>query len=227
MVWRLLFEPDLLNPRSPVLRRKRSAYDIEDLPGLWRVHWQFGKTTLLSTFYTRIDQACLLWGIISAIIFISAQFVPIDWQTQAVIWSGLTLLGIVAMVELARYWRDVEPLSQVIDAWVGLMLIGLALTDLSICLSWGWLMAQLCALWLGLDALGYFYTGVKMRSRAFAVVGLFHLLGIVILPYAGGWQFLTTGLLTGISALLLAELQWDAGDVCQHVKAMQGEPTDL
>jgi hypothetical protein len=227
MVWRLLFEPDGLNPRSPVLRRKRSAYDIEDLPGLWRVHWQFGKTTLLSTFYTRIDQACLLWGIISAIIFISAQFAPIDWQTQAIIWSGLTLLGTLAMVELARYWRDVEPLSQVIDAWVGLMLIGLALTDLSICFSWGWLMAQLCTLWLGLDALGYFYTGVKMRSRAFAVVGLFHLFGIVILPYLGGWQFLTTGLLMGISALLLAELQWDAGDVCQHVKAMQGEPTDL
>lgn len=225
MVWRVFFEPDLFNPNLPVLRRKRSAYDIEDLPGLWRVHWQLGSKTLLSTFYTRIDQACLLWGFISAFIFISAQFLPIDWQTQALMWSGLTMIGTAAMVELARYWRKVEPLSQVIDAWVWLMLIGLALTDLSIGFSWGWLMAQLCPLWLGLNAVGYFYTGAKMRSRAFAVVGLVHLLGIAILPYVGIWQFLTTGLLTGISALLLAELQWDSGDVCAHLNAANTEGT--
>ena len=41
------------------------------------------------------------------------------------------------------------------------------------------------------------------------MTGLIHLLGILVLPYVGAWQFLTTGGVMSFSLWLLAELQWD------------------
>lgn len=169
---------------------------------------------MLSTFYTRIDQACHLWGLISITIFATAQFSPLNWSFQALLWTALSLVGTAGMVKLAQYCAGVEPLNQVITAWTILMVTGVAITNLSICLGWGWLMTQLCPLWLGLNALGYLYTGLKMRSRAFFLISLIHGLGIAILPLVGVWQFLTTGLVLGLSVSLLAELQWDSSGVC-------------
>lgn len=214
------FENEFFNQDIPLLRRKQSAFEIEDLPGLWRVHWQLGDTTVLSTFYTRIDQACLVWGVISGVIFITAQFALIDWRIQALLWTGLTLAGTLTMIKLSQFWVTVEPLNQVITAWVVLMLSGLILTDLSVFLGWGSFLANLCPLWLGLNALGYFYTGLKMQSRAFFLVCLLHLLGIAVLPYLGIWQFLATGILMGLSSILLAELQWDSGAACANHHSM-------
>lgn len=220
MVQALLFNRNnFFSDDLPLLRRKRSAYEIEDLPGLWRIHWQLGDTVIISTFYTRIDQACFLWGIISAIIFFTAQFALIDWSTQAILWSVLTLAGMVVMVERSHVWRTVEPISQVVSAWAWLMTLGIVITDLSIFLGWGQILASLCAIWLVLNALGYFYSSWKMRSRAFGLMGLMHLAGIVVLPYVGVWQFVVTGILIGFSALLLAELQWDSHDICAHLLA--------
>jgi hypothetical protein len=48
-----------------------------------------------------------------------------------------------------------------------------------------------------------------MRSRAFILAGLLHLLGITILPYVGSLQFLATGIVMAVSLLLFAEVQWD------------------
>ncbi|MBE9013920.1 hypothetical protein IQ250_27400 [Pseudanabaenaceae cyanobacterium LEGE 13415] len=227
MTWKIYIEPDWFNLRSPLLKRKRSAFDIEDLPGIWRIHWQFGDTTLLSTFYTRIDQACLVWGVISTLIFSVAQFTVIDWQSQAILWTALTLIGTIVMVQLSHHWRTIKPLSDVIDAWVGLMLFGVGLTDLGVFLGWGFILVNLCQLWLILDGVGYLYTGVKMRSRAFAFIGLLNLAGLAILPYVSEWQFLATGLITGISTLLMAELQWDSGDVCAHLQGTQAEESSF
>ncbi|MBW4441938.1 MAG: hypothetical protein KME10_12015 [Plectolyngbya sp. WJT66-NPBG17] len=227
MAWKILLEPDLFSFTSPFLRRKRSAFEVEDLPGLWRVHWQLGDKTVLSTFYTRIDQACLLWGIISTLIFSIAQFCLLDWRFQAVLWTGLTLVGTIAMLRLSRPWRTIKPLSDVIDGWVFLMLFGVALTDFSIFLGWGQMLLYLCPLWLAIDGIGYVYTGVKMRSRAFAFIGLLNFAGIAILPYFDAWQFLTTGLITGISTLLMAELQWDSGDVCAHLAELQSRESEI
>lgn len=216
------FKNQFFNQDAPFLRRKQSAFDIEDLPGLWRVHWQLGDTTVLSTFYTRIDQACLAWGVISGVIFITAQFVLIDWRVQALLWTGLTLLGTLVMLRLSQFWVTVKPLNRVITAWVVLMLSGLILTDLSVFLNWGSLLASLCPLWIGLNALGYLYTGLEMRSRAFFLVCLIHLLGVTVLPWVGVWQFLVTGILIGLSSILLAELQWDSGCACANHRAMSG-----
>jgi hypothetical protein len=225
MLQTIRFKNDFFDLDTPFIRRKHSAFEIEDLPGLWRVHWQLGDITVLSTFYTQIDQACLLWGVISGVIFITAQFSAIDWETQAILWSGLTLVGTAIMVKLARRWTTIAPLNQIIAAWVILMLGGLILTDLSVFLGWGQVLAQLCPLWLGLNALGYLYTGLKMRSRAFFLVALIHLFGIAALPYISVWQFLTTGVLTGLSSLLLAELQWDSSGVCANHRLVDRSET--
>ncbi len=63
------------------------------------------------------------------------------------------------------------------------MLLGLLLTDLGIFLGWGKVLANLCPLWLGMSGVGYFLTGLAVRSRTLLTASLFHLLGILILPY--------------------------------------------
>lgn len=194
---------------GPLLRCKQEALDFQDRQGLLRIHLQLGKITLFSAFYSRIDQTCIIWGLITAAIFITAQFLPLSWTLQAIIWSVLTLVGTVGMVVLTHFWVKVERLVWVLYSWVALMMGGVILTDLSIFLGWGAVLMRLCPLWLGLSAIGYFCTALGMRSRTFLLMGLSHLLGIGILPYVGGWQFLTTGIVMGLSLLLLAEFQWD------------------
>ena len=44
---------------------------------------------------------------------------------------------------------------------------------------------------------------------ALLAASFFHLLGIAILPYTGGWSFLFTGAVMVFSLLVLAEWQWD------------------
>jgi hypothetical protein len=48
-----------------------------------------------------------------------------------------------------------------------------------------------------------------MRSRAFLLASLIHLVGIAILPYVGSWQFLATGTVMGVSLLAFSGVQWD------------------
>ncbi|HEY9901069.1 MAG TPA: hypothetical protein V6D43_01350 [Candidatus Sericytochromatia bacterium] len=202
------------NPNVPLLCQKPGALDFPDVPGLWRFHWQIGNFTLFSRFYTRLDQACIVWGLISTVIFAIAQFFPISWLTQAIWWSVLSVIGTVAMIALTPSWLRVEGLGWILDSWIFLMLLGVVITDLGIFLNWGTVLMYLCPLWLGLVAIGYVCTGVGMRSRALILMGLVHLLSIGILPYVGSWQFLTTGIIMGGSVLLLAEFQWDSFGTC-------------
>jgi len=202
------------NPNAPLLCLKPNVLALPDSPGLWRCHWQVGNITLVSTFYTPLDQVCLFWGVISIGIFVTAQFVPISWTTQAVWWSILSLIGTRGMVVLTPSWLREEGLGWVLNSWVILMLLGVALTDLSIFLGWGQILMSLCPLWLGLVALGYLGTGLGMRSRTLIITGLVHLLGIGILPYVGAMQFLATGIIMGGSSVLLAVFQWDSFGTC-------------
>lgn len=197
------------NSTVPPLRRKQKNLDFQDLQGLWRIHLQIGNTTLYSTFYTRIDQACIFWGLISAAIFFTAHFFPLSWNIQAALWSALTLIGTAVMVVWTRFWVKVERVSWVLYCWVILMLVGLVLTDLGIFLGWGNVLMRLCPLWLGLSAFGYFLTGLGVRSRAILLAGIVHLLCIFLLPYFCGWEFLIAGSVMVISLLILAEFQWD------------------
>ncbi len=202
------------NPDVPMLCRKQGVFDIPELPGLWRCHWQIGNFIVLSTFYTRLDQACIFWGAISLVIFGTAQFFPISWITQAIWWSILSLIGIFGMMLLTPPWLKDEGLGWILHSWIILMLLGLAITDLSIFCSWGNVLTYLCHLWLGLVALGYLFTGLGMRSRTLMIISVIHLLGIALLPYVASWQFLTTGMIMGASVLVLAEFQWDSFGTC-------------
>ena len=199
----------LFNSAEPIIRRKQHALDFQDRQGLLQLKLEISNKTLFNNIYTRIDRAFVVWGLITAVIFFTAQFAPIDWITQAVFWSVLTGVGTVSMAILTYFWVKVERLRWVLYAWIILMLGGVVVTNLGILQGWGQVLMHLCHIWLGLSALGYFCTGIGLRSRAFMMSGMFHILGIFILPYCIGWQFLATGLIMTANLLVLAETQWD------------------
>lgn len=200
---------NLFYSAEPIFRRKQEALDFQDLQGLLRLQLRLKNTTLVSLAYTRIDQVFVLWGLISAGIFITAQFAPISWITQAIWWTILTIVATGVMSALSYFWVKVERLRWVLYTWVVLMVAGVTLTDLGIFLGWGMVLMNLCNLWLGLCAIGYFCTGFGMRSRAFFLSGILQLLGIAILPYFISWQFLATGIIMAANLLIFAETQWD------------------
>jgi hypothetical protein len=199
----------LFNLNEPVFRCKQEILDIQDLRGLWRINFKILNYTIFSGIYTQIDQVFIIWGLIAAAIFMTAQFLPISWMIQAIFWSVLTLIGTIFMVTMTWFWATVERLIWVIYCWAFLMLVGLLVTDLSIVLGWGNVLLNLCPMWLGLSAVGYFCTGLGLRSRSFCLTGIVHMLAIAVLPHVGVWQFLTTGAVMAISLMFLAEVQWD------------------
>ena len=197
------------NYSQPPLCRKQPTRAIHELEGLWYVNWQIGKIQLYSTFYTRVDQACILWSLLLLPIFATAQFLPISWSLQATLWSILSGVGTIAMVSWTSYWVRVRQVRWVLFCWVFLMLSGVILTNLSIYLGWANILLNLCPLWLGISTLGYICTGLGVRSRTLIFTGILHLLLIFILPYLAPWQFLITGAFMALCLLLLAEFQWD------------------
>ena len=199
----------LFNSAEPIIRRKQHALDFQDRQGLLQLKLEISNRTLFNSLYTRIDQVFVVWGIITAVIFFTAQFAPINWVTQAAVWSMLTGIGTVGMTILTYFWVKVERLQWILYSWIVLMLGGVAITDMGILLGWGQVLMHLCDIWLGLSAIGYFCTGFGLRSRAFILAGLFHILGIAILPFCMGWQFLATGLVMTANLLMFAETQWD------------------
>lgn len=197
------------NPTQPIFRRKQQVSTAPDLEGIARVQIKIKQKTLLSLFYTRIDRVFAIWALLSACIFFTAQFSPIDWVAQATLWSILSIVGSLMMAALTAVWVRGEQLRWLLYSWAALMLGGTIATDLAIAFSWGWVLMNLCSFWLGLIALGYALTALGMRSRAFVLACIIHLLGIVLLPWVGGFQFLTTGLILAVTLLLFAEMQWD------------------
>jgi hypothetical protein len=196
------------NQTQPFLREKQAELDVQDLLGLWQVEYQLGHLRI-SAFYTRVDQAFLVWGAIVALIFGTAQFLPWDWHAQAIGWSTLTLIGIICTLGLTQFWAKIENLCWVVYLWAILMLIGLVLTDYSIFQGWGHILIRLCPLWLGLCGLGYLGTSVGLKSRALSLAGVLHLMMALIIPHFSPWQFLMTGLVMGSSLIFLASCQWD------------------
>ncbi|MBD2168032.1 hypothetical protein H6G04_26970 [Calothrix membranacea FACHB-236] len=197
------------NYSQPLLVRKLPIIEIQTQTGIRYINWQIGRIKLHSTFYTCVDQACIFWSLLLLTIFVNAQFLPISWSLQATLWSILSCIGTVAMVSWATYWVKERQVRWVLYSWVMLMLFGVVLTDLSIYLGWGKILSNLCALWLGLSAIGYICTGLGVRSRALIFTGILHLLLIFLLPYIVPWQFLITGAFMAFCLLMLAEFQWD------------------
>ncbi|MEO0539993.1 MAG: hypothetical protein AAFZ80_03900 [Cyanobacteria bacterium P01_A01_bin.105] len=192
---------------GPILRWKQAALDVQDIRGLLTLHWQWGDRTLFRYHFTRIDQVFLLWGWVTACIFLTAQFCSISWTTQTVLWSGLTLTGIVAMVRLAWFWVRVERLRWLMYLWSGLMVGGIAATAWGIFGGVGWILLNLCGLWLMLCAVGYLAMALGMESRSFLGAAAVH--GLAALTLAPAWQFVTTALVMAGSLWLFACVQWD------------------
>ncbi|WP_404789700.1 hypothetical protein [Altericista sp. CCNU0014] len=198
-----------LNSSEPLLQPKQAALDIQDLKGLLHIRVQLGSRILLQSHYTRIDQIFVLWGVLSSLIFATAQFVPLAWTTQAWIWSILTIGAALAMTVLSWCWTGIERLRWLIWLWVSLLVVGVSLTDYSIFQCWGWGMAHLSELWLLVCAVGYWATGWGLKSRSLGLTGLVHLLGCLVLPWTMPYQFLFAGLILASTLFFLGEYQWD------------------
>ena len=200
---------NLLHSTKPILRRKQRDIYCQEYQSLVSLYLKIAGKTLYSGLYSCLDQVFIIWGLIVAAIFVTAQFLPISWTTQAIVWSILTLAGTLSMMILTHFWVKQQQLNWILYLWVMLMVSGVILTDCSIFLGWGWLLIHLSHLWLGLCSLGYIITALGLNSRALLLVGLGHLLGLFILPYVMGWQFLATAVIMVVSLLVLAETQWD------------------
>jgi hypothetical protein len=196
------------NPTVPIFRKKQWQYLQQDQDNLY-LRIKIQDRVFFTNIYTCIDQVFVMWGLIAAAIFITGQFAPISWIAQAITWTVLTLIGTVAMWIMTYTWVKRERLRWLLYVWVFLMLLGVGLTDAGVFLIWPQILMYLCHLWLGLSAIGYFLTAIGMRSRAFIIAGMLHLLGIAMLPWISGWQFLTTGLIMVANLFIFAETQWD------------------
>ncbi len=196
--------------QEPILRRKQTQLDVQDLKGLIRWRWRIKQRTVISWLYTRIDQVFLLWGWIVGLIFLTPQFFPmVSWVHQAILWSLLSAIGVGVMVWLAWFWVAVERLRWLIYLWAELVAGGLALTDYGIFAGSGLVLTNLCALWLLLCAIGYGAMGLGMRSRAFFGVMALHVAAVPLLSVVPAYQFLVTAAVMSGSLFLLAEVQWD------------------
>ena len=162
-----------------------------------------------SLYYTRLDQALMLWAIATAIIFFTAQFHAFDWHHQARVWSALSLSVLVATSIRAWPWAVALNIRWVVYLWAAITLVGLGLTDYGVYLSVGPILLSLCPLWLGLCALGYGITAIGMGSRALGGVVLVHLLAIGLVWMLPGWLFGITGGAIAGCLLILAQLEWD------------------
>ncbi len=197
------------NPSEPILRRKQHDLAAQDEKGLWRIHWRIGSITLFDSFFTRIDQVFLIWGLLTLLIFSTAQFLYLDWMVQAEVWSVLALMGVVLMAVLSWCWVVVEKVSWLIGYWALVIGVGILLTYLSITHVWEEIVLHLGPMWLLLSALGYLGTGFSLRSRALILAGILHGLSAFIFINVMDWQFLGTGLIHGGSLFLLGLCQWD------------------
>jgi len=204
------------NSEIPIVVWKKPPAEASLAPDVWQLHLKLGDHTIFSGFYNRHDQACLIWGAIAMVIFLMAQFMPINWMAQALFATILTCLGVVGMLFLTWSFARYERLSWVLASWTGLMLIGAIVTYQGMFGGWSWALIHICHLWLGLSGVGYLVTGMGMRSRLFLLLSALHFAAIALLPIFPGWNPLITGIVISLSAFFIAELQWDANGVCEY-----------
>ncbi len=193
----------------PALQLKRNNLDIEEQAGVFYLGKPPSAGGHSSLYYTRLDQALMLWAIATAIIFFTAQFHAFDWHHQARVWSALSLSVLGATSIRAWPWAVALNLRWVVYLWTVITLVGLGLTDYGVYLSVGPILLSLCPLWLGLCALGYGITAMGMGSRALIGVVMVHLCAIGLVWLLPGWLFGITGGAIAGCLFILAQLEWD------------------
>lgn len=159
--------------------------------------------------FSKIDQAFLVWGGLTLLIFSFAQFSTLSWVSQSVIDAVLTAVGIVATSGLTWAIATQANLRWVIFLWAVLMTAGTVVTVCGIFCGSVLVLANLCLLWLGLCAVGYGSMAVGMRSRSFTLCFLVHIGAIVLLNFAPGWQFFNSGLVMALPLFFFSFIPWD------------------
>lgn len=200
--------PDLPH-KKPIFRVKQPIPDPEELQGLLRLRSAVGGRVWLNTYYTRLDQALVIWGAVTAVIFLTAQFSELNWTVQAQIWSILTLFTIPVTSWLAWHWATVRQVRWVVILWAILILGGICLTCYGVFLPRGSILSNLCPLWLGVCVLGYGITSLGMRALALTIITSVHLLAIFLLQLVPEQQFFLTGIVMAGSLWVLAAWQWE------------------
>ena len=167
--------------------------------------------------FTRIDQAFLLWGVLTLVIFSLGQFSLLSWSLQAVIDAALTGVGIALTSRLTWAIACQAKLRWVVLLWAVLMSVGTIATTYGIFYSSGLILSHLCVLWLALCVAGYGAMAIGMRSRCFTAACLVHL-GALATPFyesitglshTSGWQFFYSGLVIASTLFFFSFVPWD------------------
>ncbi|MEL6603053.1 MAG: hypothetical protein AAFP20_07490 [Cyanobacteria bacterium J06614_10] len=182
---------------------------MQDLGGLVRAHLRNRVAAISDICFTEIDQAFVIWGLLSLGIFSLAQFSLLSWATQSVVDAALTGFGIVSTAGVTWQLASQERLRWVIFLWAVLMALGMVVTAYGIFGSVGFILINLCRFWLGLCALGYGVMAVGMRSHSFTAASLVHAFAMAILHHQPAWQFLTTGLVMAFTLFFFSVVPWD------------------
>ncbi|PZO21310.1 MAG: hypothetical protein DCF25_05045 [Leptolyngbya foveolarum] len=159
--------------------------------------------------FTSIDQAFILWGLASALIFSIAQFSLLSWATQAVIDAAITGACIASTAGLTWQIAKAENLRWIIFLWAILMAGGMALTAYGIFCGVSSILINLCPLWLGLCTVGYSIMGVRMRSHSFTAAALIHGISTLSVSLVPSWQFLASGLVMALTLFFFSVVPWD------------------
>ncbi|MBE9063102.1 hypothetical protein [cf. Phormidesmis sp. LEGE 11477] len=188
---------------------KNESLCMQDLSRLLDAHFRQRIQNWPGFCFSFIDQAFLIWGGLTLVIFLMGQFSSVSWMTQATFDAALTGVGIASTSGLTWTLIDDERLNWVIFMWAGLMSVGMVVTACGIygCISA--IMVSLCPLWMGLCALGYGAMAVGMRSHAFTAACLVHTLAIALLYHQPSWQYLTTGLVISLTLVFFSVVPWD------------------
>jgi len=163
--------------------------------------------------FTEIDQAFLIWGALTLVMFSMGQFSTLNWATQAIADAVLTGIGIATTSGLTWAIASSAKLRWVILLWAVLMSAGTIATAYGIFYGSALILANLCLLWLGLCAAGYGVMAVGMRSRCFTAAFWVHLSAIIgftsTVAYTANWQFFSSGLVMASTLFFFSVVPWD------------------
>lgn len=162
---------------------------------------------------SELDQAFVIWGLTALLIFSLAQFSTLSWPVQAVLDAALTGATVAGTSGLTWQIAEIAKLRWVVFLWAVLMSVGMVVTAYGIFCSVGFILINLCPLWLGLCSLGYLAMAVGMRSRCFGACSLVHGLAIAGLTLHPSWQFFTSGLVMALTLFFFSVVPWDMREV--------------
>lgn len=177
-------------------------------------------TTLSTIYFSEIDQAFLVYGALTLVIFSLGQFSTLSWTMQALLDAALTGVSIATTSGLTWAISSSAKLRWVILLWAVLMSVGTVATVYGIFCGSALILSNLCLLWLGLCVAGYGAMAIGMRSRCFTVACLVHFCALALplcksiagLSCISGWQFFSTGLVMASTLFFFSVVPWDMQD---------------